>query len=58
MLCVANLWFNIWFKVPLNTAPSEQEVDEMHAQYLKALSELFEEHKARLGFPELELELI
>ena len=45
-------------RVQKNAAPSEDEVDAVHAQYLKALSALFEHHKERLGLQHLVLEII
>ncbi|KAJ8388706.1 hypothetical protein AAFF_G00131150 [Aldrovandia affinis] len=35
-----------------NVNPSPEEVDRMHARYLEALSQLFEQHKANYGIAE------
>ncbi|GMR59931.1 hypothetical protein PMAYCL1PPCAC_30126, partial [Pristionchus mayeri] len=32
--------------------PSQEQVDELHAQYMKQLTQLFEEHKNKYGVPE------
>lgn len=32
--------------------PAQEEIDELHQQYLKALQELFEENKGKYGIPE------
>ena len=45
-------------KVGKNVSPSEEEVSEVHDEYLKALSELFDDHKSKLGLSDLVLELI
>ncbi|KAG7471064.1 hypothetical protein MATL_G00120510 [Megalops atlanticus] len=38
--------------VEKNVNPTPEEVDRMHGQYLEALMQLFEQHKAKYGIPE------
>lgn len=44
--------------VPKSVNPSAEEVDRVHRQYIDALVQLFNEHKARYGAPEAELTII
>ncbi|MBN3295728.1 MOGT1 acyltransferase, partial [Amia calva] len=38
--------------VEQNVNPSAEEVDRLHSEYLEALNQLFEQHKAQYGIPE------
>lgn len=42
-------------KVP---EPTEMDVDKLHAQYIAAISELFETHKHRLGYGDQTLHIL
>ena len=37
--------------------PSQAEVDALHARYVTALTDLFDRHKAKYGFPDAVLEI-
>ncbi|CAB3398361.1 unnamed protein product [Caenorhabditis bovis] len=39
-------------EVTKSTNPTQEEIDELHRKYMKALSELFDEHKLRFGVDE------
>ncbi|XP_042428305.1 diacylglycerol O-acyltransferase 2D-like isoform X1 [Zingiber officinale] len=45
-------------EVKRNPKPTLEEVDEAHAQFVRALQELFEKYKARVGYPNLELRIL
>lgn len=50
------LVFGAPIQVTLNADPSGKELDKVHQQYMQALQELFDEHKASLGYGDCELE--
>lgn len=44
--------------VERNESPTEEEVDRLHAQYVEALKELFEDHKYQCGYEERTLSIV
>ena len=50
--------FGAPINVGQNASPTEQELNEAHAKYVTAITALFNEHKASLGYGEAMLEII
>ena len=45
-------------QVPLVAAPTEQQVDHYHAEYVRGLKAVFEENKSTCGYPNAELKVV
>nr|XP_043634858.1 diacylglycerol O-acyltransferase 2D-like [Erigeron canadensis] len=42
----------------MNSTPTMEEVSKIHSEFVEALQNLFDRHKTRAGYPELELQIM